>query len=445
MARSLSADAIPLAAHDPVLARMVTSGLGLDPAGILIARDGDPAGGRALARTIGDRIEVTSQFEDLSPAVRWLVLAHECAHVAQKRLAPRGLSLPRAHEPAYRDAIEQEASAAAVSLLAGRPFRCRLMDEPGIPAHWGPSGHYYTSLYVMLASGIAIEKALRRAFFCQMLDQVYEFDAIAAFVDWTDFDIPSSLPILGKPATHPDDVLTEIRKTLVSDGLGKAWIPEVHETLASVARRRAIDWQISTGLHCLTGRDGATEVTIRTNALKSFPDDDIRFGIALHPFGDSFSHQHITKNQTYVPGKMYSPMHGHGLDGHDPDDPLSHPGNYKEYVLRLFDVCQEVVGQTSRYKSGEDLFAALAAIPGVGKENDDAKRNQMMSAAIVDLIRKQGLAELPEAGRYKPEFEPMRYWRAFSSTHSGKLNPEGADRILRIVRQLGEAWSIARN
>jgi len=57
----------------------------------------------------------------------------------------------------------------------------------------------------MLTAGLPLNDAKRRAFFCQMPDQVLEFDAIAAAVDFTSVEGQSPAGFLSEPATPPEE------------------------------------------------------------------------------------------------------------------------------------------------------------------------------------------------------------------------------------------------
>jgi len=195
----------------------------------------------------------------------------------------------------------------------------------------------------------------------------------------------------------------------------------------SASQRRIRDRQISTGLHCLTGRLGADEVTIRS-ANARIRKDAVRFGLALHCFGDAYSHQveqaEYDAWQTKVrlargagvlpyvaaqsvpmskPGYMYPPITGHGPTGHDTDNLRGHQSKYLSYVGALFDLVMSTFGGAAPGKR-EGLLAGLKAISGMKFDGDDEKINAQQSAVIREYRYLTNLAPRGALNSYLPEF-----------------------------------------
>ncbi len=407
------------------------------------------AGSPAMAW--GDKIYVSDAFFALSRAGQELVLAHERAHLAQKRLGACGLPEEMLRTPAYRQALEMEAGLAAAHAVNGLPYTTALPDIADAVSHWGPAGHYWTTLFVMLAAGMDSTTALRRAFFCQMPDQVLEFDAIAAAVDYVQLADPKLNPMLhapglySKPATPYDqrsDTQIELAPPISMNIPGTPFnyniFPGLRFTLplesgASVARRRLIDRQISSGLHCLTGRRGSDEIAFRLGNLKKYLHDEIKFGIGLHCFGDSYSHQNSK-------AMMFPPIVGHGLAGHAPDDMKEHKSQYLSYVTSLFLFIKSSFGTTEKFPL-TNIIKALDRMASASFAGDDEAKNAQQSALLASVIKKLGLCSAGAVDAYSPQGEAASYWRSFHPRHTSRLMPEGQAQVFQIVRQLGAEWN----
>jgi hypothetical protein len=189
----------------------------------------------------------------------WL-LAHETAHIIQQSRSTGTDADP-----------EAEADAAAAAVLAGRRFHCRAAADPHRPACWDSSGHYYTIYLLGLGAGLEAKLAARIAYYCQLPDLADELDAKEA-----------GYAAVGRTVTFRDD-----------------------------ARER----QIQIGLHALSGEKAGREFQKWVHILGRFSpyieDDILPFGLALHAFGDSYSHRNSD-------GVMYRPPFGHAPTG-EPD------------------------------------------------------------------------------------------------------------------------------
>ena len=387
---------------------------------------------RTCAATQDATIFLAQSLLCSNPFVAETVLAHELAHVVQKRRPGSSLSAYAA-SPEYECLLELEANRAAQRAVAGRPARCVLPDQPTRLAAWGPAGHYYTAYFVLLAASGNNEQAQRRAFFCQMPDQVFDFDAVSAACDYYQQDSPGKvwIPHFGTFVPISESVETETQTVYEYDGLAMSRTTVIVETAASRLRRKQIDRQISTGLHCLTGRKGTEEIAIREKLLYKYKDDDLRYGLALHCFGDSYAHQ--TKE-----GRMYTPIQGHALDGHAPDDVARHGTQYIHYVAQL----HRVASKTMAIRSPRlDLVGTLDALEPVWKmqfDADDDVIQQIHCGKIRQIARKMNFGDL---GGYSPEREKETYWRLFWRNNSAPIKAAGgADQVYNVTRSCGKEW-----
>ena len=222
------------------------------------------------------------------------MLAHEIAHVLQRRNAggqARAASL---------EALETEADTAARAVASGTRATCRLADPGGVPRAWGEAGHYYTALYVMLAAGMDKATAATQAFYAQMPDQVIEFDATRAGARLA--------------------VVNGIKDTTIIHPPGTAKVIDQSHI-------------VQEGLHCLNGGNAEQETSYRSRVLIAVPIDSLEFGLAIHPFGDSYAHR-VLNNQAV----LYSRGAGHLVDGTTPDDIGTRAKLYVRYGTDLFDI-----------------------------------------------------------------------------------------------------------
>jgi len=235
------------------------------------------------------------------------------------------------------------------------------------------------------------------------------------------------------PATPPEDIEKRFQLRWGLGGAGPAPMLTYAETPQSVARRRQIDRQISKGLHCLTGRKGADEVRIRGEALDKYGNDDVRFGVGLHSYGDSFAHQDEH-------GAMYPPIRGHATAGHTPDNCKDHAVQYIRYIAGLYRIAERSMAIQSRL-SFNDVVFALEPVWKMKFDGDDEAIQTKHSQLIASIACKTGLCSKGQIDSYKPEHEKISYWKHFWPRHCSKLFPEGPSTIMCIVRQCGEEWA----
>jgi hypothetical protein len=308
----------------------------------------------SLAFTVGNHVCFRPGFDGSLAAVFTYLLAHELSHVVQKRRArtPAGhlQSIPTEAQ------LEQEADTIAAGVLQGMRATRVTPDPSSLPRLYGPAGHYYTAFYTALAVGFNYEIAKKIAFYTQLPDLVEELDATAAGFSWWETGYLGIY--LGSPELY-------LSKVVPGKSTEEFW---QHFVDGRIDRMVAM-WQIQAGLHALTGGDGEVETRFRTKILNQSEPGTLKFGLAVHAFGDSFAHRDFHTSTT-----MYGPPFGHlaewanhairldpERDPHDPDkitlrktlysrygselyaimarkSPVAPPVNIKEYQSDLADV-----------------------------------------------------------------------------------------------------------
>ena len=268
------------------------------------------------------------------------ILAHEIAHVLQKRRAAS--PKPRIAGSCWQ--LELEADRSALQVLRGQPVSQLSADAWTGPRCWDVQGHYYTVLWASLAAGLSLPDAERNSFFTQMPDQVSELDAIAAGVSWGgEFgsSVYASLNAKGlKVLTYTSPVMAHYLTQ-------NPWIVQYWNHAADqYIDEMVVEWQVQTGLHALTGRNADEETARRLGILDGLAKNSFEFGLALHPYGDSFAHRDLEYSAT-----MYPPPMGHLIEkgiqmahkqfsgsAHDPDNIRKRPWLYRQYGWALYDL-----------------------------------------------------------------------------------------------------------
>jgi hypothetical protein len=420
-----------------------------------------------VAAASNNRIYLSSDFLRHNEAFREYVLAHEFAHIAQKSLA-RSSIVPLEKTPSSRDLLEAEAHLAAAAALRGRKARIELPDASNHLSPWGPAGHYYTCFFVMWAAGVDATKARDRAFFCQMPDQVFEFDATAAGFDYLSCEFANqcrgmevsfrghylytSTPrainprLLGPPIAADPDMKYQVSLEAIATPSGGSVIAvNAAYVFSDKATQLQVDDDVSQGLHALTGGLAESETGFREKIFRHCT-DDLTLGLALHPYGDSFAHRSITTREL-----MYDPIVGHALAEHEPDKIGSRLPIYLLYVKGLYNITRQHMKCGSPKLSLSDTLKALtSAYKGSDgpspTDNQDSvtDKHDQADRAECDVLKKL-LPNVPL--RYEPELEDQSYWFHFCRRrpHSAILHENGGpDAVYRRVRELGHSWHIMR-
>jgi hypothetical protein len=400
-----------------------------------------------LACTIAENVFLAHEADRLPPQTAAFVLAHELAHVAQKR---HGASAPDGVTAAHAAALEAEADHVAARLLAGRPARVTLADAPLRPAFWGPLGHYYTSYYIMVCAGVDKGEALARAFFCQLPDQVREFDATSATMDAkahapgeSEYGDSTDMLIAGAGWYLETGRATPPGGFKYVPGTRTIWVhdfptevPAIVEDPASKAKRLLWDRQVVMGLHCLNDTRASEEQAFRTREVEKNWGDIVLSGLALHPFGDSFAH--VTSEK-----RTYGPDHGHLFAGHAPDTVTVDPDKWIAYARALYDMIPSR-GKGPFKPIGDRLLGLIAyrelrtpsSLPyGLGGYAGSTTQKVRVQGeeADEDVLKKLKvlMSEKQCQLNYHPEDEAARYWGAFAAYHQRYLHHYGTSASLR--------------
>jgi len=306
--------------------------------------------GGPVAFVSGEHIVLAAGCYQPQSRLGKLVLAHELAHVVQKRRAVgRRVRSPR---PAALSSLEAEAHRAAAVVAGGGRFRCVHADAFDTPRFWEEEGHYYTSYLVMLAAGLKGDVAQKMAWYAQVPDEVEELDAAG----WgkKEYNLDGYwLPVFtGNRRGIPEplagylrerDVLVQkARNNMNRDALfpplpGQEWqrLRWLNAHLKTGMREQMLNIQV--GLHCLSGGKADEETKVRAHRLLQADLGSIDFGLAIHAYGDSFSHRNISD-----PTLMYASGFGHAVDAlklmdpHSADQIDTRPEFYIKYGLGLY-------------------------------------------------------------------------------------------------------------
>jgi uncharacterized protein DUF4157/uncharacterized protein DUF6765 len=240
------------------------------------------------AVTLGEDIFVLKPL--YAPDHLWgkFLLAHEVAHVLQKRL--HRISPHRQADSKGRllSRLEQEANDAARSLILGKRCNALSPDSDNCGRAFGPVGHYYTVYFVCLAAGLSPSAASELAYYAQIADQISEIDATAVIKEWSATYWKKmqedSEPWLGQHIKGH----TPKRSHL------DAWLKRYVERDTILMMQCPADFVaiVQRGLHCLTGGLSFDEASYRSKRLEAGNiGEPVSYGLAIHAFGDSFAHR----------------------------------------------------------------------------------------------------------------------------------------------------------
>lgn len=347
-----------------------------------------------------------------SASFRYL-LAHELAHVAQKRrgwLASRRVS---------EDQLEKEACAGAMAALCGRPAPFLSPDACVGPRLYGPAGHFYTSFWASLAAGFDLQAAKRIAFYTQMPDQVKELDATAA-----------GLSMAASAGT--------MASSFIPSGPDEDGDSIAAKTAANrqASQNMMMQTIVQEGLHALTGKAAEVETSFRAGKLKDVLDQHkcgepilLRIGLAVHAYGDSFAHRDI-RTGTF----MYSPGAGHAVELLGPNDPHS-PDNlnlrqdlYCRYGQSLYGLLKD--GAAAKVNVGEDDF--VSQLKAVAQETTERAQADHIIVNIRNILYSTGVGITPKTF---DDFDPVSEDREFTKQLSADIPPPW-DRFKVIFQEL---------
>ena len=304
------------------------------------------------------------------------ILAHEFCHAAQ---FAAGAARPGSGRPVR--ALEAQASVMEERFVQRLDAGAMLPAAPATPPlHWGPAGHFYTTYLCALMAGIDSAKAFQLAFFCQMTDQVEEFDAIAAVKAFAG-------GATARGATQWGGVLPVIGPTIATFGAIAGM------NVRNVSREEMDAVHI--GLHCLTGGPSDKATRVAGEIVRQHSYSLALCGMAIHLYGDSFAHRMIDNGKL-----MYAPGTGHGIefprnfDGHEPDYCSEHKV-YPEYYRTLYAILASLPFATGR--KYPDFQTTMLAFPS--KHSEDAE---------IEFLRwlANATCGIPMSAAYRPEKVP---------------------------------------
>lgn len=216
----------------PGVRHLMETGLQADLSGVTLHRSPIvTAVNRALgtmAFTLADHIFLDRGAVATRHGRPMLVLAHELAHVVQKRL-------PVSTRQRNFEGAEDEAHAAARAVLSGGRYACSVPVPAMAVSCWSEPGHYYTTHFVLQAAGVPFAEAAEIAFFAQVADEVADLEAKHHGIKLAQ---TAGMAAAAFVVRSPGMIVLQAR------ALRKAWL----ETR-----------DIQRGLHCLTGSGAATE------------------------------------------------------------------------------------------------------------------------------------------------------------------------------------------
>jgi len=318
----------------------------------------------------------------------------------------------------------------------------------------------------MLAAGLNEDEAQERAFFCQMPDQVKEFDASSAGIDWAELDLaisrdsPLAIRGLGQlfPSIDPDVVPARRATPITSHGLDtrldlRAEVGEqTPEGLAEVMAHRRLDLDIAEGLHSLTGGAAGSELLYRQEQLGLFAEDRLIFGLALHAYGDSYAH--VDANDGGLEGMAGLSRSGEvnrtgatSARDRNPNPRAGQASLYRQYLGNLYQVvCDTLRTNRSRQVGQSAVLDALGELAGmsfvsqaVSVTEPDRERAEcrIIRAAIRKFLNRAPSSSFP----YAPEEEGEVYWRQFWPRYAEIITRAGGQQaVFDQVRKMGHLW-----
>ena len=224
---------------------------------------------------------------------------------------------------------------------------------------YGEAGHYYVVYLASLAAGFDPNVAYRNAFYSQLPDDVYELEAVPLEQKLATKFYP--LRWLGSPKQY---------KTQKND------VAVVHS-----------------GLHALTGGNADKETQNRRIPLTRLEPGSLGFGLALHAFGDSYSHRRMDD-----PSVMYSQNIGHLEDMHKPDEIAERPDLFKQYAADLYAILQQRSG-TQPVLTAAQFSKQIEAVAALDSEEKQIQELKNLSQALIP----SGFTPSQPTPGYQPE------------------------------------------
>jgi hypothetical protein len=382
---------------------------------------------RFKACTIGQRIFIARRYYQPDTALGRHILAHELAHVVQKRRGrDRSRDASIAAGPAFL--VEMEANMAAAVVGSGAEFACSLADRADCPRCYGPAGHYYTVYFLLVGAGLSNDSAAQIAFWAQMPDQIAELDGFLAAIRLQTTICKAPPPSRNRsPSTQspPEPV-------------------ECHPQ----------DMAVLIGLHTLTGGPSAPATARFRQILLDAKLDSLKFGLAIHAYGDSFAHRVLDH-----PDRLYGPQLGHTVEWvetmtvrgtEDCDHINRRPDLYNDYCLALYDIICKKTPQIKDRLFMPDEATRLARY-GANVTPAQAEQNQIVEQLtnVVEKDTEEGqisalrrlIANLGvRMDDYEPEKEAKAPWKTapawekFRAAHPERVASSNKEEALACAR-----------
>jgi len=283
----------------------------------------------------------------------------------------------------------------------------RLRDPSG---KYGEAGHYYTVFVIALAAGFDAKTARTMANLAQAPDEIAELDAVVA----------------GGKATLDDD---HVRFNLQNNqDVSVLDLVQAHRSMGHAER-------IEAGLHSLTGRNTEDERAWRGRTLAAAKPGSLEHGLALHAFGDSFTHSYTPElGLTDDPGPngwqtQFDPPVGHGGFGTRPDQIAERPNIYRRYVTSLFDILNKQAPAGAKKLDPKELDSLISAVASKTTEDEQI--------AVLREFAKTKLGV--DLGDFRPEKHDKEQAKDLSNVPEDIKNLD-----INRAEEIGRHWAESR-
>jgi len=441
---------------------------------------------RTSAYVKGEEIFVPRSLDPASLLGK-LVLAHEIAHVLQRRRS-RHTTYSRLVRPTDdRLTIEADASRASVTALLGGKAAVRACDTGRGNAQWSEPGHYYTAYFILLAIGVPNDEAASIAFYTQMPDEVVELDAVPRGQEIIGHEVmtvvrDTTQVLLLRPNYSAQvgltDMLTLKRTRTVQTTIRRT--PLKKPSVSAETDDATLARNVQMGLHCLNGGSSEAERRFRKKKLSELCSasrhDKLAIGLALHAFGDSYAH--ANGGTMYPCGPGHLGLHAHAYSdapgtisvafdaGQSVDNLYFRQSDYLTYCKDLYDTVTESFGTLA--KSSRAAWQVPAASDKrvafgerlrleLGAENEARERQselwEILSAQLAEIsslpnetqqcaaFRKRAFGGTSTVSAtmnsYAPENDNSVAWKIFSKRH------HKTEQTLARSYALAKSWATA--
>jgi RHS repeat-associated protein len=253
---------------------------------------------------------------------------------------------------------------------------------------WGEEGHFWTVYVLAMAAGFDERIAHRMAFYAYMPDRVRELDATSVQIEYLRLFIN----------------------------------------------------------HALSGRGHLPERSFREGVVRSLAPGSVEHGLALHAYGDAFSHRNLDN-----PSTQYQREFGHYEHGGRPDNIDTNPVAYREYVTQLFGVLSDQatlargLGMpiTTTGISTNDVQALLGPLTSMQSYQDRIAffRNILTTRFHVSAIQGPGHTTNPSQRRVASYTVPDNF-DTFRSLNPGLMNNVNLNRVYAFYDLMNNTFGL---